>query len=56
MITLVEENLEETPITHKSCVNNPKQFLVFEFGDYVILKVCLLSYNEIWGEKKKIYI
>ena len=52
MITLVEENLEETLITHKSCVNNPKQFLVFEFGDYVILKVCLLSYNEIWGKKR----
>ena len=38
-ITLIEENLEETQITHKSYVDNLKQVLVFEFGDYVILKI-----------------
>ena len=46
-ITLIEENLEETRLTHKGYVDNLKQFFAFEFGDYVILKVCLLSYNEI---------
>ena len=51
--TLIEDNLEETQITHKSYIDNLKQFLVFEFGDYVILKVCLLSYNEIWKKKTK---
>ena len=51
MITLIEENLEDTQITHKSYVDNLKQYLVFEFGDYV-LKV-LLCYNEIWRKKTK---
>ena len=32
-ITLIEENLEGTRITHKGYVDNLKQFLVFEFGD-----------------------
>ena len=50
---MIEENLEETQSTHKSYVNNLKQYLIFEFGDYVILKVCLLTYNEIWKNKKK---
>ena len=31
----MEENLEGT---HKCYVDNPKQYLVFEFSDYVILK------------------
>ena len=35
-ITLIEKNLEETRITHKSYVDNLKQLLVFEFGNYVI--------------------
>ena len=34
----IEENLEENQGTHKCYVDNPKQYLVFEFGDYVILK------------------
>ena len=46
-ITLIEENLEETQITHNSYVDNLKQYLVFECCDYVILRVFLLSYNEI---------
>ena len=50
---MIEENLEETQSTHKSYVNNLKQYLIFEFGDYVILKVCLLTYNEIWKNKKQ---
>ena len=50
---MIEENLEETQSTHKSYVNNLKQYLIFEFGDYVILKVCLLTYNEIWEKKKQ---
>ena len=52
-ITMIEENLEETQSTHMSYVDNLKQYLIFEFGDYVILKVCLLSYNEIWKKKTK---
>ena len=46
-ITLIEDNLEETHITPKGYVDNMKPFLVFEFGDYIFLKVCLLNYNEI---------
>ena len=46
-ITLIEDNLEENQSTHKSYVDNLKQYLVFEFGDYIILKVGLLSYNGI---------
>ena len=38
MITLIEENLKENQGTHKCYVDNLKQYLVFEFGDYVILK------------------
>ena len=34
----IEENLEENQGTHKCYVDNPKQYLVFEFGDFVILK------------------
>ena len=52
-ITLIKENLKETQITHKSYLDNLKQFFVFEFGDYVILKVWLLSYNKIWKKKTK---
>ena len=37
-ITLIKENLEENQGTHKSYVDNLKQYLVFEFRDYVILK------------------
>ena len=39
----IEENLEENQSTHKCYVDNPKQYSVFEFDDYVILKFCLLS-------------
>ena len=52
-ITSIEENLEETQSTHMSYIDNLKNYLVFEFVDYVILKVCLLSYNEIWKKKTK---
>ena len=34
----IEEKLEENQGTHNCYVDNPKQYLVFEFGDYVILK------------------
>ena len=37
--------------THKGYVDNIKQSLEFEFGDFVLLEVCLLSCNEIWGKK-----
>ena len=37
-IILIEENLEENQGTHKCYIDNLKQYLVFEFGDYVILK------------------
>ena len=37
-IILIEKNLEENQGTHKCYVDNPKQYSVFEFGDYVILK------------------
>ena len=37
-ITLIEENLEENQVTDKSYVDNLKQYLIFEFSDYVILK------------------
>ena len=51
-ITLIEENFEENQGTDKSYVDNLKQYLVFEFRDYIILEVFLLSYNEIWKKKK----
>ena len=52
-ITLIEDNLEENQGTHKSYVDNLKQYLVFEFSDYIIyLKVFLLSYNEILRKTK----
>ena len=35
-ITLTEDNLEENQGTHKSYIDNLKQYLVFEFRDYVI--------------------
>ena len=37
-IIMIEENFEENQGTHKCYVDNFKQYLVFEFGDYVILK------------------
>ena len=37
----MEENLEENQGTHNCYVDNPKQYLVFEFGDYVILKLLI---------------
>ena len=37
----MEENLEENQGTHKCYVDNPKQYLIFEFGDYVILKLLI---------------
>ena len=37
----IEENLEENQGTHKCYVDNPKQYLVFEFDDYVILKLLI---------------
>ena len=37
-IILIEENFEENQGTHKCYVYNFNQYLVFEFGDYVILK------------------
>ena len=40
-IILIEENLEENQGTHKCYVDNPKQYLVFEFGDCVILKLLI---------------
>ena len=35
---MIEKNLEENHGTHKSYVDNLKQYLVFEFSYYVILK------------------
>ena len=35
-ITLTEDNLEENQGSHKSYIDNLKQYLVFEFSDYVI--------------------
>ena len=35
-ITLTEDNLEENQGTHKSYIDNLKQYFVFEFSDYVI--------------------
>ena len=53
-IALIKENLEETQGTHNSYADNLKRYLEFEFGGYVLLKVCLLCCNEIWEKGKKI--
>ena len=38
---LIEENLEENEGTHKCYIDNLKQYLVFEFGDYVNLNLLI---------------